>query len=207
MKTLFLDIASHQGCIACVSEDEVLGFEQCDTRIGDDELIPVIEKVLKNAGISYDQLDQVACVTGPGGFTSLRVAVSCANTIADQIKIPSAAVHMSDYLLARTDQSDVLWLHSTKKNELFVRGAKWEQPTHMEIDEFIKAASAFAEATADRPKGAKWIGELIEEHQKAIIPLNFKEFKLSAPEKILPEFLSSLDYSQDLLEPWYGRGF
>ena len=197
MKVLFFDIASHNGIIACCSEDKVLASDKCDTRIGDDELVPVIEKVLKDSGVSYDQLDCVACIIGPGGFTSLRVAVSCANTIADQIKIPSAGVHMSDYLLARTDQSDVLWLHSTKKNELFVRGAKWEQPTHMEIDEFIKAA----------PKNAKWIGELIDEHQKAIIPLEFEEVELMSPEKILPGFLSQLEYTQDLLEPWYGRGF
>ena len=195
MNVLFLDIASHNGIVACCTEDKILASEQCDTRISDNELVPLIEKVLKDSGLSYDQLTHVACITGPGGFTSLRVAVSCANTIADQIKIPSAGVHMSDYYKARTEESDVLWLHSTKKNVLFMRGGKWKESTHIELDKFLKEA----------PKKAKWMGELIEEHKLEIERLDFEEVILTDTENVLPEFLSSLQYKSELLEPWYGR--
>jgi len=49
-----------------------------------EKLMPVISKMVK----SYDDLDAVAIVKGPGSFTGLRIGVTVANTIAYLQKIP-----------------------------------------------------------------------------------------------------------------------
>src|SRR3989338_1021714 len=119
MNVLFLDIASHQGLIACVSDDAVIESMPVDHRIDDAQLIPTIESTLKKAKWDFRDLTNIACVVGPGGFTSLRVAVAAANTIADQLQIPAVGIHLSDVYAARCNGEQCIWFHSTKKDFLF----------------------------------------------------------------------------------------
>jgi tRNA threonylcarbamoyl adenosine modification protein YeaZ len=226
MRVLFIDLASHSGLLACVTEESVIASEPVDHRIGDHELIPLLEKVLKRAQWSYQDLTQIACVTGPGGFTSLRVAVALANTLVHQLKIPGTGVHLSDLYFARISPHppldsatggldhrgsargtpfhpmgegrvrDVLWVHSTKKHELFVRGfgeyaKQWPEAAHVMLEEV--------------PKGAQWIGELIPEHEKILQMKGSALAAVKTVEEVLPEFLAKRSFILGLLEPWYGR--
>src|SRR5260221_569253 len=86
---------------------------------------------------------KIACVLGPGGFTSLRVAVGLTNALAGTLDIPSCGIHLSDLYAALSMEKDFLWLHSTKKKELFARGFGFFQSTFPEakcfgIDEIEK---------------------------------------------------------------------
>lgn len=188
MKCLFVDLASHDALLACVTEEEVVASESVHARISDAELIPMTEAVLKKAGWTYEDLDHLACIIGPGGFTSLRVAVTFVNVLSDQLGIPVAGIHLSDLYMARAE-SDAYWLHSTKKQQLFVRGGKWSESTLIDV--------------ADMPQG-DWMGELIDDHRSRIEsdPIN-----LQPVQEVLPAFLHSLNYALELLQPWYGRGW
>jgi tRNA threonylcarbamoyladenosine biosynthesis protein TsaB len=45
-------------------------------------LMPLIGRVIKQAGIAFTRLDRIAVTTGPGSFTGLRVGLSAARGIA-----------------------------------------------------------------------------------------------------------------------------
>ena len=204
MNYFFLDIASHDGLLACISSNGVISSREVSTRIRDHELIPLVEECLKEAKWEYQDLDRIACVIGPGGFTSLRVAVSFSNTLMDQLDIEGAGIHLSDLYFARVcrgehcrtmtgdgvpsfdrAQDDTLyWIHSTKKDSLFIKGGKWEETTLITTDEI--------------PKDGLWMGEVIS-------PVELKEAQLKPVKEILPEFIKNLSYSKKPLEPWYGR--
>ena len=49
MQCFFINIASHDGLLACVTEDAVISSETVDHRIGDHELLPLVEKVIAEA--------------------------------------------------------------------------------------------------------------------------------------------------------------
>jgi len=45
-------------------------------------LVPMVEEALKQAGLGYRDLATVACTTGPGSFTGIRVGLATASGIA-----------------------------------------------------------------------------------------------------------------------------
>lgn len=45
-------------------------------------LMPMIERVMAEAGLGYDELERIAVTTGPGTFTGVRVGVAAARALA-----------------------------------------------------------------------------------------------------------------------------
>lgn len=226
MHTIFLDIATHMsssldgssGAVACV-DDAVASLIPIDDRMNDSDLLPAVENALKKARWSYDDLTNIACVIGPGGFTSLRMGVSLANALADQLKIPAAGVHLSDLYEARMPSplpspasgrgwtegpgEGFLWIHSTKKTELFVRGfgqyaEQWNEPTLINIDDCVSFVSA-------QDDTIYCCGELIPDHRQRIP--HWQPVPLRPLADVLPAFLAQQIYKIDLLLPWYGRSW
>lgn len=202
MYTLFLNLASHEGLLALATEDAVTSSIAVPSRIDDRQLIASIEQLLTHADLRYGDIQRIACVAGPGGFMTIRGAVTCANALADQLTVPLAAIHESDVLFAAADSKRQLtWLHSTRKTHLFVRTkhvehSPWNEPTLVSVEE-LRAAHHLLPSS--------YCGELIEEHR----PLAEGMTAAAAHpiEDILPSFLSSLTYESGPIEPWYGRGW
>ncbi len=225
MRTLFLDLASHSGLIACVTQDALAASVAVDHRVSDGALPALLEQVLKEAQWSLEDLTQVACVVGPGGFTSLRVALSFANTVAWGRKLPMAGIHLSDLYAARLPLSPApfpqrekggfsplpsgeglgvgaLWLHSTKKQELFVRGfgrhqEQFPAATWITLEDLLKQL----------PEEFFWAGELIPEHEKEVAAHGGTPAPLNPLLAVLPRFISALSCEEKTLLPWYGRGW
>jgi tRNA threonylcarbamoyladenosine biosynthesis protein TsaB len=199
---LFLDLASHSGLIACVDDRSVVAQTLIDHRIDDAQLVVLVEKTLADAGWAYPDLTQLACVVGPGGFTSLRVGVAAINALSYALQIPACGIHVSDLYAARGSTKDFIWLHSTKKQELFVRGfgemaKKFPEAVCMKLDDLV----------ADLPEGVTWTGELIPEHRERFMKRLAVELEGAPLSSILPDFLAKQSYTRETLIPWYGRGW
>jgi tRNA threonylcarbamoyl adenosine modification protein YeaZ len=205
MRTLFIDLASHStlshegACIACVEDSHTKAIHFIDERIGDDGLMPAVDHILAAAGWDYKDLSHIACIVGPGGFTSLRMAVSLANALANQLKIPVAGIHLSDLYAARAEEGSYVWLHSTKRVQMFVRGFGDQQKT------FSEPSLINADELGEKLNGAHWCGELIPEHQKIAEENGTKRMQIMSVADALPALLNKAAYSNELLLPWYGR--
>lgn len=93
MKILALE-TSAVAASAAVCEDEEL-IAQSFQRTGlthSATLMPMVETMLKNAGISLDNIDLIAVAAGPGSFTGLRIGVSAAKGLAWPTNKPCAGV-------------------------------------------------------------------------------------------------------------------
>ncbi|MGE0755038.1 MAG: tRNA (adenosine(37)-N6)-threonylcarbamoyltransferase complex dimerization subunit type 1 TsaB [Alphaproteobacteria bacterium] len=55
-------------------------------------LMPMVEKLLKNTAIRYDELSAVACSVGPGSFTGIRVGLAAAGGICFAAKKPGLGI-------------------------------------------------------------------------------------------------------------------
>jgi tRNA threonylcarbamoyl adenosine modification protein YeaZ len=196
MITLFLDLASNSGSVA-LCRDGAVHMQQIHHRIGDHEVLPIVKKLLEASKVKYEDLTQLACVLGPGGFTSLRSAVAFINALSFSLNIPSAGIHLSDLYRARSNDADAVWLHSTRKTALFIR-----QPNDAEAS-LIEFTSLSQHLTGKQA----WMGELIPEQRALVDSLGMKEAPLQSLEEALPFILADLTYEKKTLEPWYGRGF
>lgn len=200
MITLFCNIASHHKSLALMQGDEILAIHQTDEQVSDKEIVALGEHLLAQAKLEYKDLERLACVIGPGGFTSLRIAVAYANTLRDQLQIPAAGIHLSDLLHVQVGQPDHIWLHATKRTAVFVRGfgkytELWPEPVLLTLDELLD----------QMPEGALWCGELLEDQLDQLADKKLQEAKLQSISEVIPEFLSYQKYTPELLTPWYGR--
>jgi tRNA threonylcarbamoyl adenosine modification protein YeaZ len=241
IRTLFLNLAGHSdqpregACIACVEDQKTVVIRFIDHRIDDVQLLPELDGVLEEAGWKMQDIGRIACVVGPGGFTSLRMAVTLANVLADELGIPVAGVHGSEVYAGRlsdelpvtsdeknkkvhlrnskleTQNSKLLWLHSTRSTHLFVRGfgaftSLWSKPILLSIDEFLSNISSQI-PNPKFPIPIPWAGELLPAHREALKDVRLVDAPLRPLEEVLPAFLSGLTYEKQILEPWYGRGW
>ncbi|MEP2717718.1 tRNA (adenosine(37)-N6)-threonylcarbamoyltransferase complex dimerization subunit type 1 TsaB [Pseudophaeobacter sp.] len=57
-----------------------------------ERLMPLIEELLSEAGVSWSDLDALGVGVGPGNFTGIRIAVSAARGLALGLDIPAVGV-------------------------------------------------------------------------------------------------------------------
>lgn len=64
-------------------------------------IVPVVDRALREAGITMAELNAIACTTGPGLLGSLLVGTSFAKSMAQALDIPFISVHhMQAHMLA-----------------------------------------------------------------------------------------------------------
>lgn len=93
MKILALE-TSAVAASAAVCENEAL-IAQSFQRTGlthSATLMPMVESMLKNAGLTLAEMDVIAVAAGPGSFTGLRIGVSAAKGLAWPLDKPCAEV-------------------------------------------------------------------------------------------------------------------
>ncbi|MDA7948008.1 MAG: tRNA (adenosine(37)-N6)-threonylcarbamoyltransferase complex dimerization subunit type 1 TsaB [Hyphomicrobiaceae bacterium] len=92
MNVLALD-TTLGACSAAVARGEpdapdTTGAFELREREHAEAIIPMIEHVLTDAGIGYEDLDAIAVTTGPGSFTGVRVGIATARGLALALDLP-----------------------------------------------------------------------------------------------------------------------
>jgi len=72
-------------------------------------ILPMVDRVLAEAGISLGQLDALAVSRGPGSFTGLRIAISCAQGLAFAADMPVVPVSSLAALAAGARRAQPHW--------------------------------------------------------------------------------------------------
>ena len=92
-KILCFDV-SNNSCSVAISEGQnILSFEQeLRPSMQAERLMVMIENVLKNAHMQYQDLDYLAVTVGPGSFTGIRIGLAAAKGILYASKIKGVAI-------------------------------------------------------------------------------------------------------------------
>jgi tRNA threonylcarbamoyladenosine biosynthesis protein TsaB len=95
MRVLAIDTAM-AACAAAVLDTAAGGMLASESlpmvRGHAEELMPLLQRIMKKANMTFGALDRVAVTTGPGSFTGLRVGVAAARGIALSAEKPAVGV-------------------------------------------------------------------------------------------------------------------
>ena len=87
MKILGIDSSGLVASAAILSDDTIVSeFTVNNKKTHSQTLLPMIEQVVKMAGIELEELDAIAVAAGPGSFTGLRIGSSTAKGMALALK-------------------------------------------------------------------------------------------------------------------------
>jgi len=82
-----------------------------------------IEEMLSEAELSFDQLDGVCVLNGPGSYTGLRISLSTAKGICYAKNIPLVLIHRLDLMYQSVPESiqskPVMVIMKARENEFF----------------------------------------------------------------------------------------
>ncbi len=121
---LILGIASSTDQVGCAiggHEGVLASAHAARGRRHAEMLVPAIDFVRRQAGITLDEIGVVAVDLGPGLFTGLRVGVATAKAMAHALKVPMIGVASLDLLAFPVRHSSrlVLTAVDARRGELF----------------------------------------------------------------------------------------
>lgn len=98
-----------------------------------ERLLPLIDALLKEAGLTPGDLELIACAKGPGSFTGLRIAMATAKGIASATGAPVVSVLTPDYRIVGAPESllSAVLIDAKKQRyygRLFFRGKPISEP-------------------------------------------------------------------------------
>lgn len=98
MNTLIIDTSSNKEIEVGLKMDDKEFVLKNTVDRKNQEVLPLIEKLLKKHKLSLKDLNSIEVNPGPGSFTGLRVGVSIANTLGFLLKIPINGKKVGEYV-------------------------------------------------------------------------------------------------------------
>ncbi len=107
MITIAVDTSGPVCGVAVLKDDRITGEEMVLNRMTHSaNLMPMIDRVLTESEINLGKVDRIACVTGPGSFTGVRIGVSTVKGIAHGRNIECVAVDALEAMAAGAGHFD-----------------------------------------------------------------------------------------------------
>jgi len=103
MNSIYIDTRDNKQIIIKVEKDGQVLEEKSEANVNRAQAaLPIIERLLKQADLKIEEIDEVKVETGPGSFTGLRVGVSIANALAFGLNVkvngkPLGEIEMPQY--------------------------------------------------------------------------------------------------------------
>ena len=216
MPTLCINTAGHLNTVAIVKNGECLAEENWQSQRNETEtILEKIALILKNSETKIEEIEALNVVQGIGGFTSLRVGITVANTIAYAQKIPIYATSVFELWAHRLQiqNAKIAIIVDAGRNECFYFSAS---SSKLQVSSFKVPLEKGNTGGFYNPKIIPntqlsnleekfWIGE-ISEKQRLLLSKNCQELnELKSPGAAFAEMDLSEKKACEILEPWYGR--
>lgn len=143
---LALEATDRGGSVALADQGQLLSLEYLhSTKTHSQRLMPTAQRLLDQHGYEFSDVDHLACASGPGSFTAVRLAVTTAKTLALAGDSRLSSVSSLGLLahLALPNQSPVRVLLDARRGEFYHQRfqAREDQPEPTQEPELIDPES------------------------------------------------------------------
>lgn len=128
MLILSIDSSGHTASVAVVTEDRLVAeFSMNCGYTHSQTLMPMVEAVLSMAELDKGEIDYIACVSGPGSFTGLRIGAACAKGMAAGLGIKMVNVSALDALAYNVFKNEgyVVPVMDARRGQVYSALYKW----------------------------------------------------------------------------------
>ena len=123
MKLLALDASTEACSVALMIDGEVTEQYEIVPRQHTQRILPMVDALLADAGLSLKQLDLLACDRGPGSFTGVRISTSVVQGLAFAADLPvipvSSLAALAQAAYADYQQQSVIAVIDARMQEIY----------------------------------------------------------------------------------------
>lgn len=120
MNTLAIDTSTKKANV-CLKYNNKIIDKSIDNEITHSEkLLPLVDDVLKSANTSLKDIDYLACCTGPGSFTGIRIGIATIKAFAKTLNVSVFNASSLDVLAYTNTSSDyILSIMDAKNSRIY----------------------------------------------------------------------------------------
>lgn len=121
MKVLAIDTASSVCSVALLENDKVIDKNELnDGRTHSENLMPLLDELLKRNSLDVKEIEMLACSVGPGSFTGIRIGVATIKPIAEVLNVKVASVTSLETLAKNvTNKETIVSLIDARNNQVY----------------------------------------------------------------------------------------
>lgn len=121
MKILAIDTSSKICSVALLENNNLIDKNELDNgRTHSENLMPLLDELLKRNSVDIKEIGLIACSVGPGSFTGIRIGVATIKPIAEVLNIKVASVTSLETLAKITQESDtIVSLIDARNNQVY----------------------------------------------------------------------------------------
>ncbi len=121
MKILAIDTSSPICSVAILENDNLVDeINLDDGRTHSENLMPLIDSVLKRNKLDIKDIEMISCSVGPGSFTGIRIGVSTIKPMAEILNIKIASVTSLEVLARNIENAEtIVSLIDARNNQVY----------------------------------------------------------------------------------------
>jgi tRNA threonylcarbamoyladenosine biosynthesis protein TsaB len=154
MKFAAIETSTEWCSVALWCDGEIAAIERRAANRHSELVLPMLERLISNAGMTLAQLDAVAFGAGPGSFTGLRIACGLAQGLAFARARPVIGISTLETLAEASGAPRVVACIDARMSEVYYaalekRGGRWVEAIPVRC---------VAPQAAPPPAGEDWVG-------------------------------------------------
>lgn len=169
MKILAIETSCEHASVALLVADEIIEHRLEGHTNHSERLLPTVQGLLAEGGVSLGALDAIAFGAGPGAFTGLRLACGVAQGLAMGATLGVAPVCSLEALALDAQAEDVLVLTDARMGEVYSAAYRMVGGVPHEI----QAPSCTPPQMVSVPPGNRWsaVGSALRAYGAELEPL------------------------------------
>ena len=157
---LYIETATDVCSVALSRGTEIIGLkEEAGGNNHAKNLLPFVDEVLKQSGVSMSEINGVAVSIGPGSYTGLRIGVSTAKGIAYTAGIPVMAISTLESIAqgakalwseTSTESVQIVPMIDARRMEVFTTRFDYDMQPLEEVSSKIVDENTFSELLSEQ---------------------------------------------------------